>query len=374
MITDNTMHEISADTRFENQVLDLDGQPITTEAVPDLSDSTFREMYRQMRFIRRFDERGVSLQRQGRMGTFSATTGHEGALIGSEAALEASDWIIPYYRDHAATIAHGLPPENILQYYMGHEAGNRVPDDVNVFPISITIGGHLPHATGAAMASKFKGEEQAILCYFGDGATSEGDFHEAMNFAGVFDAPVVFFCLNNQWAISTPVEEQTRSKTIAVKANAYGFDGIRVDGTDPLAVYKATREAVKAAKHGNNEGRRPTLIEAVLYRVAAHNTTDDPSNYQTSSKIESWRARDPIDRFETFLRETGRLDDEMISSIEETIEREIADAIDVAESTEAVPEDLFEYAHAEASPEMRDQQAVVAELRDRLGDKAFLRE
>lgn len=369
------MSRVDPDVRFDNQVLDLDGGVIAPNQVPDLPDETFVEMYRWMRFARRFDERGVSLQRQGRMGTFSALTGHEAALVGSEAALADDDWLVPYYRDHAATMAHGLPPERILQYYMGHEAGSVVPEDVNVFPISITIAGHLPHAVGMAQAATYRGSDEVFCCYFGDGATSEGIFHEALNFAGVFDTPTVFFCMNNQWAISTPVEKQTASATIAQKATAYGFDGVRVDGTDPLAVYNVTREAAARARDGDpTGGHRSTLVEAVLYRVSAHNTTDDPSNYSDEADAaarDRWHERDPIPRFETFLRDTGRLDDDRIAEIEAWIEDELERAVSAAEATEPEPDDLFEFAYADVPPHLREQRASLESLVYRYGDGAF---
>ncbi|MFC7165192.1 pyruvate dehydrogenase (acetyl-transferring) E1 component subunit alpha [Halospeciosus flavus] len=371
------MSHAGPDVEFDNQVLDADGNVVAPERVPDCSDEEFVEMYRWMKFARRFDERGVSLQRQGRMGTFSALTGHEAALVGSEAALADDDWLVPYYRDHAATMAHGLPPERILQYYMGHEAGSIVPEDVNVFPISITIGGHLPHAVGLAHAAKLRGTDEVFCCYFGDGATSEGDFHEALNFAGVFDTPNVFFCMNNQWAISTPVEQQMATDTIAQKATAYGFEGVRVDGTDPLAVYNVTREAAARAREDDpaDGERRPTLVEAVLYRVGAHNTTDDPSNYHRetdAADLERWRDHDPLPRFETFLRESGRLDDERVAAIDEWVEEELERAVDAAEATTPDPDELFEFAYADQPSRVREQQAELAALRERYGDDALL--
>jgi pyruvate dehydrogenase E1 component alpha subunit len=355
------------------RVLDEDGSVVGE--VPDLDDETLGAIYREMRLARRFDIRAVSLQRQGRMGTYPPLSGQEGAQIGSAHALDDEDWVFPSYREHGVSLVRGLPLKQVLLYWMGHEKGNYIPEDLNMFTVAVPIATQVPHATGAAWASKLKGEERAFVCYFGDGATSEGDFHEGMNFAGVFDTPNVFFCNNNQWAISVPRERQTASATIAQKADAYGFEGVQVDGMDPLAVYAVTRAAVEKAKDPTEGERRPTLIEAVQYRFGAHTTADDPSVYRDEAEVERWKRKDPIPRMEAFLRETGRLDDERIDAIESQIEEEVAGAIDAAESEERPePESMFENVYAELPPELREQRASFAELRERLGDEAFLRE
>jgi len=230
------------------QVLDEAGRVREGVDVPDLTEDELVEMYEQMRLVRRFDERAVSLQRQGRMGTYPPLSGQEAAQVGSAHALADDDWVFPSYREHGVGLVRGLSLERTLLYWMGHEQGNYMPEDVNIFSVAVPIATQIPHATGAAWASKLQGEEKAFVCYFGDGATSEGDFHEGLNFAGVFDTPNVFFCNNNQWAISVPRERQTASATLAQKATAYGFEGVQVDGMDPLAVYKVTREAIEKAK------------------------------------------------------------------------------------------------------------------------------
>jgi pyruvate dehydrogenase E1 component alpha subunit len=257
---------------------------------------------------------------------------------------------------------------------MGHEIGNEWLAERHVFPLNISIAGHIPHATGMAWASKLKGESKAFVCHFGDGSTSEGDFHEGLNFAGVFDVPAVFFCNNNQWAISIPRERQTASETIAQKARAYGFDGVQVDGMDPLAVYQVTREAVEKAKHPDDDELRPTLVEAVQYRFGAHTTADDPSVYRKEAEVEEWRRKDPIPRLETFLRERGLLDDEQVDAIEAAVAEEVADLIEAAEEFEPDPEQLFENAYAEATPRVREQRAYFQALRERHGDDALLDE
>ncbi|CDK39561.1 pyruvate dehydrogenase (acetyl-transferring) E1 component subunit alpha [Halorubrum sp. AJ67] len=353
------------------RVLDEDGEVVGD--VPDLDDDSLVEMYRHMRLARHFDGRAVSLQRQGRMGTYPPLSGQEGAQIGSAYALDDDDWMVPSYREHGAALVHGLPLKQTLLYWMGHEDGNNAPPDVNVFPVAVPIASQVPHATGAAWASKLRGENDAFVCYFGDGATSEGDFHEGVNFAGVFDTPTVFFCNNNQWAISVPRERQTRSATLAQKAEAYGIDGVQVDGMDPLAVYSVTAAALEKARDPDTDRPRPTLIEAVQYRFGAHTTADDPTVYRDDDEVERWKRKDPIDRLESYLRDEGVLDDERVAEIESSVEAQVADAIDEAESM-ARPDlrELFEHAYAELPPELERQYESLAALRDDRGDAAFL--
>ncbi|QAU13147.1 pyruvate dehydrogenase (acetyl-transferring) E1 component subunit alpha [Halorubrum sp. BOL3-1] len=353
------------------RVLDEDGEVVGD--VPDLDDESLVDMYRHMRVARHFDGRAVSLQRQGRMGTYPPLCGQEGAQIGSAYALDDDDWMVPSYREHGAALVHGLPLKQTLLYWMGHGDGNNAPPGVNVFPVAVPIASQVPHATGAAWASKLRGENDAFICYFGDGATSEGDFHEGVNFAGVFDTPTVFFCNNNQWAISVPRERQTRSATLAQKAEAYGIDGVQVDGMDPLAVYSVTTAALEKARDPDTDRPRPTLIEAVQYRFGAHTTADDPTVYRDDDEVERWKAKDPIDRLESYLRDEGILDDERVAEVESAVESRVADAIDEAESM-ARPDlrELFEHAYAELPPELERQYEELAALRDDRGDAAFL--
>jgi pyruvate dehydrogenase E1 component alpha subunit len=352
------------------RVLDPDGAVVAPELLPDLGDETLVSMFRDMRFCRRFDERMISLQRQGRTGTYSSLAGQEGSQIGSMYALAEEDMISYQYREHGAVVARGFPWEYLL-YWAGHEEGSKAPADRNVFPLNITIGGHLPHAVGMAMATKLQGGERVTVAHFGDGATSEGDFHEAMNFAGVYDVPALFVCNNNQWAISTPRDRQTASRTFAQKATAYGFEGVQVDGMDPLATYVVTKAAREKALDAESNAPRPTLVEAVQYRFGAHTTADDPSVYRDDDEVEAWRRKDPLDRFESFLRETGRLDDERVAAIDEEITETLAAAVDEAESFEADPDSMFEYAYAEQTPRVRDQQERFRELREAHGDDSF---
>ncbi|MFB6354810.1 MAG: pyruvate dehydrogenase (acetyl-transferring) E1 component subunit alpha [Halobacteriales archaeon] len=367
------MSTLQRDPDDRVQVLDEDGRVLEGATVPDLDDEVLVDMYRYMRLARHFDERAVSLQRQGRMGTYPPLSGQEASQVGSALALEADDWVFPSYREHAVLLTRGISLKRTLLYWMGDEHGNQIPAEHNVFTVAVPIATQIPHATGAAWAAKLKGDDQAAIVYFGDGATSEGDFHEGLNFGGVFDVPAIYFCNNNQWAISVPREHQTAAATLAQKASAYGFEGVQVDGMDPLAVYQVTRAAVEKAHDPGEDERRPTLIEAVQYRFGAHTTADDPSVYRSEAEVEEWKRRDPLPRLETFLRETGRLDDEAVETIENAIAEEVADAIEAAEDAPRPhPDDIFDFVYEEPTPRVAAGKASLRELRERHGDDAIL--
>jgi pyruvate dehydrogenase E1 component alpha subunit len=286
-------------------VLGEDGN-VDESLMPSLSDEQVRKMYEMLVFARTFDQRALSLQREGRIGTYASILGQEASQIGSAFALEKTDWIFPSFRENGVYLAVGHPAYKILQYWGGDERGLKTAEDINIFPVSIPVASHLPHAAGAAMAAKYRGDKVAVAVYFGDGGTSKGDFHEALNFAGVFKLPVIFLCQNNQWAISVPRERQTAAKTIAQKAFAYGIEGIQVDGNDVFAVYRATKEAADRAK----DGKGPTLIECFTFRMSDHTTADDASRYRTKELVEQWKAKDPILRLERYMEKKGLLDEE----------------------------------------------------------------
>ena len=310
------------------RILDAEGR-LVGEMPDGLDDKDLVEMYRLMALGRRFDRRALSLQRQGRLGTYPPGAGQEAAQIGSAYAVGPEDWIYPSYREHAVQLARGMPPAVMLSYYRG------LPNrdwDVHRYRMNIhtiPIATQLPHAVGHAYAARLAGQNLITVAYFGDGATSESDFHAAMNFAGVWKASTVFMCSNNGWAISMPVHRQTAADSLASKAAAYGMPGVQVDGMDALAVYAATREAVERARGGGG----PTLIEAVTYRYGPHATADDPGLYRTDEEVQAWRAKDPIERFKRLLEGRGLWSDD----IDEQVERESAAFDEALAEIEARP-------------------------------------
>src|SRR5436309_5696418 len=285
-------------------ILDSDGN-LDAALEPKLAPGELRSLLRAMVLARRFDERMVRLQRQGRIGTFAPIKGQEASQLGSVVTLRATDWMVPSFRETAAMIWRGWPIEKILLFFAGYVVGGRRAPDQRDLPITIPVGTQLPHAVGLAYAAQYRGDDAVVMAYFGDGATSEGDFHEALNFAGVWHVPVVFVCQNNQWAISVPLKKQTHAKTIAQKALAYGLPGLQVDGNDIFAVYAACKEAADRARGGAG----PTLIECVTYRLGVHTTADDPTKYRATEEVAAWAKKNPLTRFTAYLKKKRLLDE-----------------------------------------------------------------
>src|SRR6201987_986289 len=287
-----------------------DGEAVPDGQVEGLEERDLLELYRSMVMLRTYDARSVVFHRQGRIGTYAIFWNHEAMQAGSVHALANEDWIFPSYRESAIGLLRGMPVSTVLHWWRGHPAGWWNPADYRVASICVPIATHVPHAVGLAWGEKLKGNDTVSIAYFGDGATSEGSFHEGANFAGVMRAPLILFCNNNQWAISTPLSAQTAAETLADKAVGYGIPGVRVDGTDVLAVFEATRDAVVRARAG--EG--PTFIEAVSYRSAPHATADEPRAYIDLERVEEEKARECLGRYEAYLRRAGVLSEELAES------------------------------------------------------------
>jgi pyruvate dehydrogenase E1 component alpha subunit len=314
-----------------------------------LRDDALVELLRGMIVLRTFDERAVSLQRQGRIGNYPPCWGEEATQVGPLFACRDEDWVFPSYRQQGIPILRGVDPSTILKYRrgIGGRYGFWDPREHRCAPICIPIATHLPHAVGLAWAAKSRGDRICSLAWFGDGATSEGDFHEAMNIAAVVEAPTVFFCTNNQWAISTPFERQTATRTIAEKAAAYGMPGVRVDGLDVVECWQATKTALERAR----EGGGPTLIEALTYRMGPHATADDPSLYRDSAEADRWREKEPIRTFAGRLEAEGILSSErrrqLVSEAKELVDRAV---VDMDEASVPAAEVLFETTYSSEMP------------------------
>jgi pyruvate dehydrogenase E1 component alpha subunit len=338
-----------------------DGDAVPDGEVDGLDESDFLSLYRSLVLLRTYDERSLVYHRQGRIGTYAIFWNHEAMQAGSVHALVERDWIFPSYRESAIGLLRGMPASTVLSWWRGHPAGWWNPADYNVASICVPIGTHVPHAAGLAWGKKLNGEDAVAIVYFGDGATSEGSFHEGANFAGVMRAPLVLFCNNNQWAISTPVSAQTAAETLADKAAGYGMPAVRVDGADVLAVYDATREAVARARAG--EG--PTFVEAVTYRALPHATADDPSVYIDPEQVEEAKRDECVGRYEGFLRRAGLLTDELAEQVKAEALEAMRQGIAAAEAEPpADPALVFDRAYADPPAAVA---ADLAELRRVLG-------
>ena len=334
---------------------------------PPLGDERLVEMYRLIVQTRLFDAQVISLHRQGRVGIYGSSEGEEALAVAAAAALSEGDWLFPDYRVPGALFQRGVRMREFLAQLFGTSEdlskGRQLPThhgsrELRIASISSPVGNGVPHAVGCAWAARIKRGPEVVLNFFGDGATSEEGFHTGLNIAGVHKLPIVFFCRNNQYAISVPLSLQTASETIAIKAQAYGFEGVRVDGSDALAVYKVVGEAVDRARCGGG----PTLIEGVSYRQGAHSTSDDDTRYRERKEAEAWRKRDPIARFGRYLRARGLWDDDQEAALQESMREEVHTAVEEAEAAPPPPLDtLFEDVYDERPWHLREQQRDLEE-------------
>ncbi len=338
-----------------------DGEKIPDGEVDGLGSDELLALYRNLVLLRTYDERSVVYHRQGRIGTYAIFWNHEALQAGSVFALEDRDWIFPAYRESAIGLLRGMPASTVLSWWRGHPAGWWNPTDYNVASICVPIATQIPHAVGFAWGSRLKGEDRIALTLFGDGATSEGAFHEGATFAGVMKAPVVLLCNNNQWAISTPLSKQTAAPTLADKAIGYGMPGVRVDGGDVLAVYEATRDAALRARARDG----PTFIEALSYRAAPHATADDPSVYIDSERVEEERANECVGRYERYLRRLGIISDADVEEIkQEALDLMRAGIAQAEAEPPADPALVFEHAYADPPPSQANDLAELRRILD----------
>ncbi len=342
------------------QILDENGE-VDKKLEPKIPTADLISMYRSMTLGRLFDERMLKLQRQGRIGTFGPSIGQEATHCVPAYLMKEKEWMVGAFREVGARLIRGETMEQVLHYYNGYEEGNNKPKDSNILPVSIIVGSQMLHAVGLGYSLQYRNvKDTAVVTFFGDGATSEGDFHEAMNFAGVWQAPVVFICQNNQWAISLPRHKQTKSATIAQKGIAYDVPGIQVDGNDPLAMYVATNEALERARSGGG----PTLIEAVTFRLMMHTTADDPTKYRTNNEVEGWKPKDPLIRMKKYIEDKGIWDDEKETELLTDIKKNIDEAVKAFESTPAFDSSiLFDHTYGDQHYTLEEEKAeFLAEL------------
>ncbi|HEY8206989.1 MAG TPA: thiamine pyrophosphate-dependent dehydrogenase E1 component subunit alpha [Myxococcaceae bacterium] len=342
--------------------------PQVSPGPTSLAAEQLLELYRMMSLVRVLDERMMTLQRQGRVGFYGTASGQEAACIGAVYALRKTDWIFPALREAAAMLFRGFPLVPYLSQVFGNSGdvtkGRQMPShqasaSVNQVSWSSCIGTQLPHAVGAAWAAKLQRHDTVMMAFLGDGATSSSDFHAAMNFAGVYKVPVVFVCQNNHWSISIPTHRQTASESIAIKARAYGFPGVKIDGNDVEEVYRASKEAVDRARAG--EG--PTLVEAETYRMGAHSSSDDPTRYRDQAEVDRWKLRDPLDRLRTRLLERGGWSVEKEEALRADLLKQVNAAIEEAEKLPPpAPETLFDDVYAAEPWNLREQREEMRRL------------
>ncbi|MBI2547339.1 MAG: pyruvate dehydrogenase (acetyl-transferring) E1 component subunit alpha [Candidatus Aenigmarchaeota archaeon] len=334
------------------QILNEDGRIVNTRDMPQLKNDDIKRMYELMVLARVFDDTALKLQREGRLLTYASLQGQEASQIGSAIALQKEDWFVPSYRENGVFIARGHPMDMLYQYWAGDERGMDKLDSINGLPVAIPVGSQIPHAVGIAWANKLLGKRSVAAVYFGDGATSKGDFHEGVNFAGVFQVPCVFICQNNQWAISVSRKKQTASETIVQKAIAYGIEGVLVDGNDVFAVFKVVRDAVERAR----SGKGPTLIECYTYRMQNHTTADDWKKYRSEEEVERWKQKDPIERLKKYMESEGIWDENYEKMVWDDARTQVSEATRKFESVEPPsPLDMFKDVYGKLPPEIEEQ-------------------
>ena len=339
------------------EILDTEGG-VDTALMPEIDPSRIRDLYRDMVLMRTFDTKALKLQRQGRMGTWPPIKGQEAIQAGVALAMGENDWLIPAFREHGIMVLRGVPLHLVFAYWAGDERGSSYPEDVRCFPVAVPVGSQWQHGTGVGLSLKLRDEDAVAVTFGGDGSTSEGDFHEAVNFAGVFGTKTVFVIQNNQWAISVPLHRQTAAETLAQKAHAYGIPGIQVDGNDVLAVYAAATEAIERTRRG--EG--PSLIEAVTYRLGDHTTADDASRYRPEEELEEWEGRDPILRLRRYLVEQGLWDDDQETVLLEEATSWVDGQVKALEEMEPqAPEEIFTSMYAAMPPHVVEQMQSLLE-------------
>jgi 2-oxoisovalerate dehydrogenase E1 component subunit alpha len=348
------------------QLLTPDGERVDhPDYSVDFTDEEYRGLYHDLVVVRRLDAESTALQRQGELGIWASLLGQEAAQVGSGRALRKQDMAFPTYREHGVLYCRGIDPIMPLGLFRGVDQGGWDPNEFKFNMYTIVIGAQTLHATGYAMGINMDGkvggdDGEAVIAYFGDGATSQGDVNESFIWASVLNAPIVFFCQNNQYAISEPLERQTRVP-LYKRADGFGFPGIRVDGNDVLASYAVTRSALDNARHGQG----PTLIEAYTYRMGAHTTSDDPTRYRIASEVEAWQAKDPIQRVRLFLEKQGLADADFFASVDEEAR---ATAVHLRERVLSMPDPspltMFDHVYPNGSPLLDEQRAEFAQYMD----------
>jgi pyruvate dehydrogenase E1 component alpha subunit len=329
------------------QIMNPEGEIVKEDWFPDLKQEDIVDMYKTMVYSRVIDEKILQFQRQGRILTYAPNLGQEAAQVGSGFAMRQTDWVASAFRELGVWLRKGAPLYEMLLYWYGNENGMKMPEDIRILPVSIPIASQLQHATGLAFASRYKGEDDVAIGFVGDGGTSQGDFHEALNFAAVANLPVVFIVQNNQFAISTRRSMQTNVKSIAQKSLSYGMPGIQVDGNDLFAMYAVVNEAIERARSGGG----PSLIEAYTYRLGAHTTADDPSVYRDEEEVIEWRKKDPIDRLRKYLYQKSLWDDEKEVAYRKDRESYVKETFKKVENSGLVSlEDVFDYIYEKRTP------------------------